>query len=87
MADVDFLLQLSSLGLSCKEVPVRSPPCSCARMRMSIIVYAPVHASQNMMAKNPFKTMLKKNDEELDQALKNEFDQNQSKPHFGTREV
>ena len=42
---------------------------------------------QNMMAKNPFKTMLKKNDEELDQALKNEFDQNQSKPHFGTREV
>jgi hypothetical protein len=40
-----------------------------------------------MMAKNPFKSMLKKNNEELDQALKNEFDQNQRKPHFGTREV
>ncbi len=39
------------------------------------------------MAKNPFKTILKNNDEEPDQALKNKFDQNQRKQHFGTREV
>ena len=39
------------------------------------------------MAKNPFKTLMKKNEEELDQGLKNEFDQNQSKPHFGTRDA